>query len=97
MIVPNQKMKNAQEFMQKLESDLKERNVTDYRIIRLKTDLQRMSRDRESVERSKNEERISTFNKQFIAKLAELSRIMQTTGFTKRDDVVQTVREAKAK
>jgi hypothetical protein len=97
MIVPNQKMKNAQEFMQKLESDLKGREITDYRIIRLKTDLQRMSRDRESVERSKNEERISTFNKQFIAKLAELSRIMQTTGFTKRDDVVQTVREAKAK
>ena len=97
MIVPNQKMENAKEFMQKLESDLKRRQVTDYRIIRLKTDLQRMSRDRESVERSKNEERISTFNKQFIAKLAELSRIMQTTGFTKRDDVVQTVREAKAK
>jgi hypothetical protein len=97
MIVPNQKMKNAVEFMQKLESDMKERQVTDYRIIRLRTDLRRMSADRESVERSKNEERIVKFNNIFIAKLGELSRIMQTTGFTKRDDVVQTVREVKAK
>ena len=90
-------MKNAVEFMQKLESDMKERQVTDYRIIRLRTDLRRMSADRESVERSKNEERIVKFNNIFIAKLGELSRIMQTTGFTKRDDVVQTVREVKAK
>jgi hypothetical protein len=97
MIVPNQKMQNAVEFMSKLESDMKERQVTDYRIIRLRTDLRRMSADRESVERSKNEERIVKFNNIFIAKLGELSRIMQTTGFTKRDDVVQTVREVKAK
>lgn len=90
-------MQNAVEFMKKLDGDMKERQVTDFRIIRLRDDLQRMSRDRESVERSKNEERIKTFNNQFIAKLGELSRIMQTTGFTKRDDVVQTVREVKAK
>ncbi len=97
MLVENEKMKNAEEFMRKLESDLKERSVTDYRIIRLRSDIRRMAHDRESVERSKDENRIGKFNKLFISKLGELSRLMQTTGFTKRDDVVDMVRKIKAK
>jgi hypothetical protein len=97
MLVENDKMKNADEFMAKLESDLKERSITDYRIIRLRTDLRRMSHDRESVERSKDEKRIEKFNNAFIARLGELSKLMQTTGRTNRDDVAKIVREVKAK
>ena len=97
MIIPNEKMKNAEEFMQKLESDLKDRQVTDYRIIRLRSEIRKMSHDRESVERSKDEKRIGKFNNLFISKLGELSRLVQTTGRTNRDDVAKIVREVKAK
>jgi hypothetical protein len=97
MLVENEKMKNAEEFMQKLESDMKDREIKDYRIIRLRTDLRRMAHDRESVERSKDENRIGKFNNQFISKLGELSRLVQTTGRANRDDVAKIVREVKAK
>ncbi len=97
MLVENEKMKNAEEFMQKLESDMKDRQVTDYRMIRLRSEIRRMSHDRESVERSKDEKRIEKFNNAFISKLAELSRLVQTTGRTNRDEVAKIVREVKAK
>jgi hypothetical protein len=95
MIVTNEKMKDVEEFMRKLEGEMKERNEKDYRMIRLKNDLKIMSRDRESVERSKDEKRIGKFNTLFIAKLAELSRLVQTTGQSNRDDVAKIVRAAK--
>jgi hypothetical protein len=97
MLVTNDKMKNADEFMAKLESDMKAVQITDYRIIRLRTDIRRMSHDRESVERSKDEKRIEKFNNLFISKLGELSRLVQTTGRTNRDDVAKIVREVKSK
>ena len=97
MLVENEKMKNADEFMAKLESDMKGRQITDYRMIRLRTELRRMSHDRESIERSKDEKRIGKFNNLFIAKIGELSTLVQTTGRTNRDDVAKIVREVKSK
>lgn len=97
MLVENEKMKNADEFMAKLESDMKGRQMTDYRMIRLRSEIKRMSHDRESVERSKDEKRIGKFNNLFIAKIGELSRLVQTTGRTNRDEVAKIVREVKAK
>ena len=96
MIVNSQKKKNLEEFMSKLDSDMKERNIVDSRVATLKKELRSMSRDRESVQRSKNENRIGNFNKLFIAKLSELSRIMQTHGFSNRDEVAGIVRKIKA-
>lgn len=96
MLVSNQKMKNAEEFMNKLDNDMRERKVTDFRMARIRRDLRMMSQDRMSVERSKDEKRISNFNKLFISKLAELSRLVQTHGFTNRDEVAEIVRKIKA-
>ena len=96
MLVSNQKLKNAEEFMNKLDKDMRERKVTDFRMARIKRDLRLMSQDRMSVERSRDEKRISKFNKLFISKLAELSRLVQTHGFTSRDEVAEIVRKIKA-
>jgi len=96
MIVPSQKMKDVDDFMKKLDKEVKERKVIDFRMAHLQNDLRRMSRDRMSVERSGDVNRIGTFNRLFIAKLAELSRIMQTHGFSSRDEAAQMVREIKA-
>lgn len=96
MLVSSKKMKDVEAFMQKLDEDMRERKVTDFRIARLRRDIRMMSRDRESVERSKNTKRIGLFNKLFISKLAELSRLMQTHGFTNRDEIAEMVRRAKA-
>lgn len=95
MIIPSEKMKDVEAFMSKLDRDMGERKVTDFRIARLKNDLQAMSRDRMSVERSKDEKRIGRFNTVFISKLAELSTILQKNGFTNRDEVVAMVRKIK--
>lgn len=96
MLVSNQKMEEVKEFMQKLDDDMKNRKVKDFRITRLQNDIRMMSRDRMSVERSKDDKRISKFNKLFISKLAELSTLMQTTGFSNRDEVARIVRKIKA-
>lgn len=96
MIIPNEKMKDVEDFMTKLDRDMGERKVTDFRIARLRNDLKMMSRDRMSVERSKDEKRIGRFNNVFVSKLAELSSLMQKHGFTNRDDVAAMVRKIKA-
>jgi hypothetical protein len=96
MIVPNKKLEDAEEFMRKLDIDMKERRDVDFRIVRLRNQLKTMSHARESVQRSKNIERIGRFNNLFIAKIAELSKIMQTHGFSNRDDAAEIVRKAKA-
>ena len=96
MIIPSEKMKDVEAFMTKLDSDMGERKVTDFRIARLKNDLRMMSRNRLSVQRSKDEKRIGRFNQLFISKLAELSKLVQTHGFTNRDEVVEMVRKIKA-
>jgi len=89
-------MKDVEVFMEKLDKDMGERKVTDFRIARLKNDLRMMSRDRLSVERSKDVKRIGRFNQLFISKLAQLSTLVQTHGFTNRDDVAAMVRKIKA-
>lgn len=96
MIVSNKKMKDVEEFMQKLDNDMRERKVTDFRIARLKKDIMMMSRDRESVQRSRNILRIGRFNQYFVAKLGELSKLLQTTGHSDRDEVARIVRKIKA-
>lgn len=96
MLVSNQKMKEVENMMNKLDNDMRSRKVTDFRIARLRNELRMMAKDRESVERSKNEQRISKFNKLFISKIAELSKLMQTTGFSSRDDAAELVRQIKA-
>lgn len=96
MIVANKKMKNVEEFMKKLDNDVRERKVTDSRMARLQNEIRIMSRDRMSVQRSGNKQRIERFNNLFVSKLAELSKIMQTHGFTNRDEVARMVRKIKA-
>lgn len=90
-------MKNVEEFMDKLDKDMRERKVTDFRMARLQNELRTMSRDRMSVQRSGDTKRIAVFNRLFVSKIAELSTIMQTHGFTSRDESAQMVREIKAK
>ena len=96
MIVANKKMNDVEEFMKKLENDVRERKVTDTRMARLQNEIRIMSRDRMSVQRSGNKQRIERFNNLFVSKLAELSRIMQTNGHTNRDDIARMVRKIKA-
>lgn len=96
MIIDNQKLKDVEEFMQKLNNDMRERNITDFRIIKLRTDIKRMAIHRESIQRSKDEKRIGKFNNLFVAKLGELSKLMQTHGFSNRDDAAELVRKMKA-
>lgn len=96
MLISNEKMKNVDEFMKKLDDDMRERKLTDFRMTRIRLQLKAMSRDRESIERSKDEQRIGRFNKLFIANLAELSKLMQTHGFSNRDEIADLVRKAKA-
>jgi len=96
MIIDNQKLKDVEAFMSKLNNDMRERNITDFRIIKLRTDLKRMAIHRESIQRSKDEKRIGKFNNLFVAKLGELSKLMQTHGFSKRDDAAELVRKMKA-
>lgn len=96
MIIPSEKMKDVEIFMEKLDKDMGERKVTDFRIARLKNDLQRMSKDRLSVERSKDTRRIGRFNVLFVSKLGELSMLIQKHGFTNRDEVAAMVRKIKA-
>lgn len=96
MIVANKKMNDVEEFMKKLDNDVRERKVTDFRMARLQNEIRQMSRDRMSVQRSGNKQRIERFNNSFISKLAELSTILQTHGFSNRDEVAKMVRKIKA-
>lgn len=96
MIVANKKMNDVEEFMKKLDNDVRERKVTDFRMARLQNEIRQMSRDRMSVQRSGNKQRIERFNNLFISKLAELSTILQTHGFSNRDEVAKMVRKIKA-
>lgn len=96
MLVSNKKMQDVEAFMQKLDSDMKARNVSDQRMARLRNELRIMSRDRMSIERSKDQRKIALFNNQFVSKLAELSKLVQTHGFTNRDEVATIVRKVKA-
>lgn len=89
-------MKDVEEFMKKLDKDMKERKVTDFRMARLRNDLRMMSKDRMSVQRSGDIKRIGQFNRLFVSKLSELSKLMQTHGNTSRDDAAKMVREIKA-
>ena len=96
MLVSNKKMQDVEAFMQKLDSDMKSRNVSDLRMARLRNELRAMARDRMSIERSKDQRKIALFNNQFISKIAELSKLVQTHGFTNRDEVATMVRKVKA-
>ena len=96
MIIDDTKSKYLEEFMAKLDSDVKERKITDGRATLLRAELRAMSKDRESVQRSKDERRIGRFNKLFIHKLGELSRILQTHGHSNPDEVAEIVRKIKA-
>jgi len=96
MLVANKKMNDVEEFMKKLDNDMRERKVTDFRMAKLQNEIRSMSRDRMSVQRSGNTQRIERFNNLFISKLAELSRILQTHGFSNRDEVAKMVRRIKA-
>lgn len=96
MIVANKKMKDVEEFMKKLDNDVRERKVTDFRMARLQNEIRQMSRDRMSVQRSGNTQRIERFNNLFIFKLAELSKLLQTHGFSNRDEIATMVRKIKA-
>ena len=96
MLIPNKKTKDVEEFMKKLDKDVRERKATDSRMARLQNEIRIMSRDRMSVQRSGNMQRIERFNNLFVSKLAELSRIMQTNGHTNRDDIARMVRKIKA-
>ena len=89
-------MKSVEEFMMKLDKEMRERKVTDFRMARLQNELRMMSKDRMSVQRSGNVKRIALFNRLFVSKLAELSKLMQTHGFTNRDDAANMVRQIKA-
>lgn len=90
-------MKDVEAFMQKLGVDMDSRKQTDFRIARIKREIRMMSLHRESIERSRDEQKIGEFNRRFISRLAELSRIMQTTGFSDRDEAARIVREIKKK
>lgn len=96
MLIPNNKTKDVEEFMKKLDNDVRERKVTDFRMARLQNEIRIMSRDRMSVQRSGNTQRIERFNKSFISKLAELSKLLQTHGFSNRDEIATMVRKIKA-
>ena len=89
-------MQDVEAFMTKLNSDMRERKATDFRMVRLQNDIRRMAKDRMSVERSGDTKRIGEFNRLFISKLSELSRIVQTNGFSNRDEVASIVRRIKA-
>lgn len=97
MLIDDQKSKEVEKFMNKLNEEIRERNITDFRIVKLRSELKKMSMFRESVQRSKDEKRIGNFNNMFISKLGELSRILQTHGFSKRDDAAELVRKIKSK
>lgn len=96
MIIDDKKSKDLEAFMAKLDGDVRERNITDGRVTLLRAQLRGMAKDRESVQRSQDERRIGQFNKLFIHKLGELSRILQTHGFANRDEVADIVRKIKA-
>jgi hypothetical protein len=96
MLVTNQKMKDVEDFMKKLDNDVRERKVTDFRMARLQNEIRIMSKDRMSVQRSGNMQRIERFNNLFVSKLSELSKIMQTNGFTNRDEIAKMVRRIKS-
>ena len=96
MIIDDAKSKDLEAFMAKLDSDVRARNITDGRATLLRAQLRAMAKDRESVQRSKDERRIGQFNKLFIHKLGELSRILQTHGHSNRDEVAEIVRKIKA-
>jgi hypothetical protein len=83
--------------MTKLNGQMRERKITDFRIIKLRTDLKAMAVHRESIQRSKDIKRIDKFNKLFVSKLGELSKLMQMHGFSNRDDAAELVRKMKAK
>ena len=96
MIIDDKKSKDLEAFMEKLDIDLRERKITDGRANLLRAQLRAMAKDRESVQRSQDERRIGRFNKIFIHKLGELSRILQTHGHSNRDEVAEIVRKIKA-
>ena len=96
MIIDDKKSKDLETFMEKLDIDLRERKITDGRANLLRAQLRAMAKDRESVQRSQDERRIGRFNKIFIHKLGELSRILQTHGHSNRDEVAEIVRKIKA-
>lgn len=97
MLINDKKLKELNKLLNDIDNVKEERIETDKRIAKIRIDLQRMSRERMSIERSKNENRIGHFNKKFIKLLSEISRLTQTTGTTCRDKVAQIVREIKQK
>ena len=97
MLVNDKKLKEFNDLIETIENDKNQRNYKYNRISHLKNKLQKMSRERMSVERSADEKRIGEFNRLFFQSLTELSRLVQTTGNVNRDKVAQLVREIKNK
>lgn len=93
MLIRNTKIKEIEKLVKDIETSTNKRSKKDKRIAKIRIDLQKMSRERLSVERSGREERIRVFNKKFLQLLSEISRLVQTTGTSDRDKIARYVRE----
>lgn len=97
MIINSQKIREIDRLIREIDAT-RNKNIKNHKKISLlRAKLQRMSLQRMSVERSGNKSRISEFNRRFVQILAELSKMVQTTGTSDRDKIAQIVREIKAK
>lgn len=87
MIIHDQQLKDVEETMQSIERGVRRDAKKTSEIVRLENEIRAMSRDAKSVERSGDTSRIQRFNKMYIDKLGRLSRLRQTSGSSKREDI----------
>jgi superfamily II RNA helicase len=97
MLINDQKIQEINQLLDKIEIDKNKNESSCRKMESLQIKIRQMSKHSKSVQRSGNEKRIETFNKQYVQALSELSRLIQTTGQSNRDDSAKLVREIKSK
>jgi hypothetical protein len=97
MLINDQTLQQLNSVLDKIELDKNETDENNKKIARIKFEIRAMSKHSKSIQRSGNEKRIGEFNIKFIKALSELSRLIQTTGQSNRDEAVRLVKEIKSK
>jgi hypothetical protein len=79
MLIETEEKKDFDRAVRKVEREREEVERSQRRDASLVGEIQRDSRQSKSVERSGKESRIGRFNREYVGKVSELSRLRQTT------------------